>query len=915
MKNKDADKLLNAGCRPGGGSQKVCRSRGGESCAFDGAMIVLQPIADAVHIVHGPIGCVGNSWEGRGTLSKKGVFHTMGLTTAMDEMDIIYGAEGKLLEAIMEAHGRLHPQAVFVHSTCVSGLNGEDIDAVCKKAEELINGEAAHGKVSVKVIPVNAPGFIGPKNLGNRIAGEVLLDNVIGTEEPEYTTAFDINLIGEYNIAGDLWQVEPVLEEAGIRVLSRITGDSTFREVAYAHMAKLNLVVCSRALINVARKMERKYGIPYLEVSFFGKTEMAKALRGIAALLDPAGGKGLKGQVEAVIEKAELKLALALEQYGFLKGKRAVLYTGGVKSWSIIQALMDLGIEVAAVGTKKSTFEDEEKMRQILGPDAPLYEDTTPKNLKRLMKETVADVLVAGGRNLYLAVKEGFPFVDVNQERHVPYAGYGGLVNLAADIAKSIRFYGRPEFFHGRMGINRMMPIDLNKTGAAKNALADRPLPLKTDPLKKGPGVSMEKDPLRHSQSLGAAMALQGIDGCLPLIHGAQGCSFLQKVLLTKHFREPIALQSTKLFTEEVVMGSGEKLLSAIRDIMGKQRPGLLAVLTSGLSEIKGDDLESVMKPEMKTGTASSDGKLVLVHTPDYAGGLEDGYRKAVEAVIKGLVPRGDRSAWPDKVRGRINILAGSHLTPADFGAIREIVRSFGLKDPIILPDLSSLDGSRQGLTALAAGGTTVEQIGRMASSEFTIVIGESLEAAASLLRERAGMDYKVLSAPFGLEGTDRLFEMLSQLSGRPVPEKYQRERRMLVDAMRDAHFYLSGKKICLALEPDHAAAISGIFHEMGATAPLAVIPQQPQGNFCRPAIHADEVLVGDFSSMEGYPCSFDLLVSNSHGEGAARRLGVPLYQVGFPVYKKIGYCQEAAIGYRGAASFINGAANRFFDF
>ena len=872
LNSKSPHKFLNEGCRPGGGAkQKLCRSRGGESCAFDGAMIVLQPIADAVHIVHGPIGCLGNSWEGRGTLSKKGVFHTMGLTTAMDEMDIIYGCDGRLLDSILDAFRRLRPQAVFVHSTCVSGLTGEDIDAVCKKAQALINAEAPAGAnaMPLKVIPVNAAGFVGPKNLGNRIAGEALLDNVIGTAEPEYTTAFDINLIGEYNIAGDLWQIEPVLEDAGIRVLSRITGDSTFREIAYAHRAKLNLVVCSRALINVAREMERKYGIPYLEVSFFGKTEIARALRGVAVVLDPDGVKGLKVRTEAVMEKEERKLAMALEEHGHLEGKRAVLYTGGVKSWSTIQALMDLGIEVAAVGTKKSTFEDEEKMKAILGPDAPLYEDTAPKNLKKLMTGKNADILVAGGRNLYLAVKEGFPFVDVNQERHTPYAGYSGLVNLAADISKSIRFYEKKENnSHGRPKL-----------------------------LKKGPtGLSI--NPLRHSQSVGAAMAIQGIDGALPLIHGAQGCSFLQKVLLTKHFREPIALQSTKLFTEEVVMGSEDKLLSVIEEAMQKQKPELIAVLTSGLSEIKGDDTRRVIN------SINSGRGIVLVNTPDYAGGLEDGFSKAVEALLEELLPD-DRA---NRKKGRINILGGSHLTPADFCELKETVRSFGLS-PIIVPDLSSLDGSRQGLSPLAAGGTTVAQVEQMASSEFTIAIGQSLQSAAKRIKEKTGIGYKVIAATSGLAGSDELFATLSALSGMPVPEKYQRERRILIDVMRDAHFHLSGKKVCIALEPDHAAAVSNMLNEMGAMVPLAVVPQQPSGGGGLPVIHADEVSVGDFFTIEG---DFDLLVSNSHGEGTARRLAIPLYQAGFPVYKKIGYCQEITIGYRGASGFINSLANRF---
>ena len=167
------DKLLQSGC-DNDSKHKVCRSRGGESCAFDGAMIVLQPIADAAHIVHGPIACCGNSWEGRGTLSSKGSLHRMGFTTDMSEMDIIYGSENKLYDAILRTYESVRPKAIFVHATCVSGLIGEDIEAACKKAE---------ASLSIRVIPVNAPGFVGPKNLGNRIAGEVLLDYVIGTGE------------------------------------------------------------------------------------------------------------------------------------------------------------------------------------------------------------------------------------------------------------------------------------------------------------------------------------------------------------------------------------------------------------------------------------------------------------------------------------------------------------------------------------------------------------------------------------------------------------------------------------------------------------------------------------------------------------------------------------------------------------
>jgi nitrogenase molybdenum-cofactor synthesis protein NifE len=231
------DRLTQDGCSTDD-KHKVCRSRGGESCAFDGAMIVLQPIADTAHLVHGPIACCGNTWEGRGTLSSRGNLQTMGFTTDMGEIDIVYGSEEKLLSAIKRTHETVKPKAIFVYSTCVSGLTGEDIDTVCKRAES---------ELGIRVVPVNAPGFVGPKNLGNRIAGEVLLEHVIGTGETPVMTHTDINLIGEYNIAGDLWLVEPLLARAGIRILSKITGDSTFEEITWAHQAKLNVVVCSRA--------------------------------------------------------------------------------------------------------------------------------------------------------------------------------------------------------------------------------------------------------------------------------------------------------------------------------------------------------------------------------------------------------------------------------------------------------------------------------------------------------------------------------------------------------------------------------------------------------------------------------------------------------------------------------------------
>ena len=847
-------KLFEHSCRPGS-TAGICRSRGGESCAFDGAMIVLQCIADAAHLVHGPIACLGNSWESRGTVSDKGILHKKAYTTDLTETDIIYGAEEKLSRAITEAHRDSGAKAMFVYSTCVTGLIGEDIEAVCKRAENALG---------IRVIPVLSPGFIGPKNLGNRMAGEALLEHVIGTGEPGRTTLSDINLIGEYNVAGDLYLVEPILRKAGFNVLSHITGNATFEEVTWAHRARLNAVVCGRALINVAREMERKYGIPFVEVSFFGRTEMSRALRLIAEILD-AQDADVMDRVEVMVEVQERLLEERLKGFSSLHGKRAVLYSGGVKSWSIISALMDLGIEVAAVGTKKSTAEDEEKMRAILGTDAPLHEDMTPKNLMKLMKETRADILIAGGRNQYLAIKEGFPFVDVNQERHTAYAGYDGLVNLARDIKASMDFYeGRPS----RQKVTHVI----------EKALA----PVSTNPLK-------------HSPAIGSAMALQGVDGALAVMHGAQGCNFLGKVLLTKHFREPISMASTKLFSEDIVMGSEERLIKTVDDAIRKNRPELVGIITTGLAEVKGENVWMAMKEIKREGAA-----LLHVPAPDYKGGLEEGYAAAVEALVSIAKPG-------EKVKGRVNVLAGSFLTPGDVNELRNIVESFGL-EPVILPDLSALDGSREGFSPLAVGGTPVPRICGMGTSSVTLVLGRSLQKAARLLRKNCGVPLAVLDSLTGLSACDRFLRVLSEISMKPISEKYRRERKVLVDGMRDAAYAFGGKRVALAQEPDAAVGISALAREMGAEVPLAVVPTNAPA--C-PKISAGKVVAGDFGSVKG---NFDLLIANSHGAMTAEAIGAAHLVRGFPVFGRLGYNSSVTAGYRGTLHMVNMIGNALME-
>lgn len=439
MKAKDIAELLdepacehNKKEKSGCAKPKPGASAGG--CAFDGAQIALLPIADVAHIVHGPIACAGSSWDNRGTRSSGPTLYKIGMTTDLTEQDVVMGrGEKRLFHSIKQAIDGYSPSAVFVYNTCVPALIGDDVDAVCKSATE---------RWGVPVVPVDGAGFYGTKNLGNRIAGEAMFKHVIGTRDPdpipeagrrEGIKVHDVNLVGEYNIAGEFWHVLPLLDELGIRVLCTLSGDARFREVQTMHKAEVTMMVCSKAMLNVARKMEDKYGVPWFEGSFYGITDTSHALREFARLI---GDPDLSERTEALIEREETRIRKLLEPWrDRLEGKRVLLYTGGVKSWSVISALQDLGMKVVATGTKKSTEEDKARIRELMGEDTKMIDEGGAKEIINIVHEYKADILIAGGRSLYDSLKARIPFLDINQEREFGYAGYEGMLELVRQLA------------------------------------------------------------------------------------------------------------------------------------------------------------------------------------------------------------------------------------------------------------------------------------------------------------------------------------------------------------------------------------------------------------------------------------------------------------------------------------------------
>ncbi len=429
----DKNQAKSAKERKKGCTKQLTPGAAAGGCAFDGAKIALQPIVDVAHLVHGPIACEGNSWDNRHSASSGPTTYRTGFTTDINEFDVVYGGEKRLFKAIREIVEKVNPPAVFVYQTCVTAMIGDDVEAVCKRASE---------KFGTPVIPVDAPGFAGPKNLGNKLGAEALLDHVIGTVEPERLTPTDINIIGEYNLSGELWQVRPLLDALGVRVLSCISGDGRYREIAGAHRARANMMVCSKSMINVATRMQQRWGIPYFEGSFYGISDMSTTLREIARLLVERGAEtDLIERTEALVAAEEARAWERIRAYrSALAGKKVLLITGGVKSWSVVSALQEAGLEVVGTSVKKSTKEDKQKLKELFGSeaDAHMIDDLSPREMYAMLRDAKADIMLSGGRSQFVALKARMPWMDINQERHHAFAGYEGMVTMVEEIHKAL---------------------------------------------------------------------------------------------------------------------------------------------------------------------------------------------------------------------------------------------------------------------------------------------------------------------------------------------------------------------------------------------------------------------------------------------------------------------------------------------
>lgn len=435
------------------------------------------------------------------------------------------------------------------------------------------------------------------------------------------------------------------------------------------------------------------------------------------------------------------------------------------------------------------------------------------------------------------------------------------------------------------------------------------------DIIKRNKALSV--NPLKASQPVGGTLATLGFDRAMPMLHGSQGCTAFAKVFFVRHFREPIPLQTTAMDQSSSVMGADENVIEGIRAIAEKSNPALITVLTTGLAETQGADVQRNLKEFREKYPQFDHIAVVVVNTPDFTGCVETGYATTVYEIIKALVPSANEAGTKPNNRPRqVNVLVSPTLTAGDLEALCDTIEQFNLR-PVFVPDISdSLDGhlTEDEFSPVTIGGTPISELKTLGDAVATVVIGSSMQRVGELLKEKTGVPTYQFEHLYGLQANDDLILTLENISQQPVPQRIERQRSQLQDAMLDTHFMLGHLRVAIAADPEQLNAFSHLLAGMGCEIVAAVT-----------TIHAPvfanspvkQIKIGDLEDLEllAKEHKAQLLIGNSHTVATAERLKIPILRAGFPLYDVIGGYQKTWIGYRGSRQALFDLANLVINF
>ena len=454
-------------------------------CTYAGCKgVILGPTRDIVNITHGPIGCGFYSWLTRRNQTHTPTdehdnFRTYSFSTDMQDENIIFGGEKKLAQAIQEAHDLFKPKAIAVFATCPVGLIGDDVHQVAAQMKK---------KLGINVFAFSCEGYKGvSQSAGHHIANNQVFKHIVGEDDTE-RGRFSINLMGEYNIGGDAFELEDLFKRCGIDLVATFSGNSTYDQFANAHMAQLNCVMCHRSINYVADMIETKYGTPWIKVNFIGARSTAKSLRKIAEYFDD---DDLTMRVEQVISEEYPAVVEAQKKHKpRCEGKRAMLFVGGSRAHHYQDLFAELGMRTIAAGYEFAHRDDYEGRSVIpditidadsrnieelhVDPDPEKYDhgkhnfalarasdgvvfkqydgmmeqmpekalvvdDINHYESDELIKKLKPDIFCAGIKEKFVVEKMGVPCKQLHSYDYGgPYAGFKGAINFYQEIDRMV---------------------------------------------------------------------------------------------------------------------------------------------------------------------------------------------------------------------------------------------------------------------------------------------------------------------------------------------------------------------------------------------------------------------------------------------------------------------------------------------
>jgi nitrogenase molybdenum-iron protein beta chain len=428
-------------------------------------------------------------------------------------------------------------------------------------------------------------------------------------------------------------------------------------------------------------------------------------------------------------------------------------------------------------------------------------------------------------------------------------------------------------------------------------------------------------NPAKACQPLGAVFAAAGFERTLSFVHGSQGCVAYYRSHLSRHFKEPCAAVSSSMTEDAAVFGGLNNMVDGLGNAYRLYSPKMIAVSTTCMAEVIGDDLQSFIATAKTKGSIPVDLDVPFAHTPAFVGSHVVGYDNMLKGILSHL--------WADKVRvpsTRINVIPGfDGFAVANNRELQRLLDLMGVEATILSDVAEQFDTPSDGQYQMYSGGTTLDAAKEALNAKATLSMQEycttrTLEYAASLGHEVASLHY-----PMGVRATDEFLMKVAALTGKSIPDKLAVERGRLVDAMADSQGWLHGKTYAIFGDPDFVFAMARFVLETGG---------EPRHCLATNGTKAWEAQMGEVfaASPFGKGCKawggkdlwhmrsllatepVDLLIGNSYGKYLERDLKVPLVRLAFPIFDRHHHHRFPTWGYQGGLRVLVAILDKILD-